>query len=331
MENNINIAVIGVGYLGRFHAQKYKAIEGVNLAGVVDVNENRAKNVAEELGCNYYTDFSDIIDKADAVSLVVPTSHHYEIARDLILKRKHCLIEKPITTTVEQAEELLSLAKKNNVLIQVGHIERFNPAIDYLYKNIDFPLFIEAHRISVFKERGIDVDVILDLMIHDIDITLSLVNSPISEIRASGAPVITDNIDIANARLLFENGCTANLTASRISLDAIRRYRVFQPSLYISADCAKRENLVVKTRETEDPSGLYNLPFSSITPDIIKHEGKDQLEMEIRSFIRAVKGEEKIIVDGAAGKEALKVALEISSQISENIRNAYFFKTNKKG
>jgi predicted dehydrogenase len=331
MENLINIAVVGVGYLGRFHAQKYKAIEGVNLIGVVDVNENRAENVAEELNCDYYTDFSEIIDKADAVSLVVPTSNHYEIARELISTGIHCLIEKPITTTVEQAEELIQLANKNNVLIQVGHIERFNPAIEYLYKNINFPLFIEAHRISGFKERGIDVDVILDLMIHDIDITLSLVNSPILEIRASGAPVVTDNIDIANARIMFENGCTANLTASRISLDPIRRFRVFQPSLYVSADCAKRENLVVRTMETEDPSALYNLPFSSITPEVIKHDGKDQLETEIRSFIRSIKGQEKVMVDGEAGKEALRIAFEISSQISENIKKAYFFNSNKKG
>lgn len=331
MKNIINIAVIGVGYLGRFHAQKYKAIEDANLVGVVDVNENRAKNVADELSCEYYTNFNDIIDKVDAVSLVVPTSHHYEVAKELISKGKSCLIEKPITTTVEQAEDLIQLANKNNVLIQVGHIERFNPAIEYLYKNINFPLFIEAHRISGFKERGIDVDVILDLMIHDIDITLSLVNSTISEIRASGAPVVTDNIDIANARIMFENGCTANLTASRISLDPIRRFRVFQPALYVSADCAKRENLVVRAMETEDPSGLYNFPFSSITPEVIMHDGKDQLETEIRSFIQAIKGHEKVIVDGEAGKKALRMALEISSQISENIKKAYFFNTNKKG
>ena len=308
----IRAAVIGVGYLGRFHAQKYAQMEGVDLVGVVDLSPERAQNVAKEVGTRAYTDIHEITGKIDAASVVVPTIHHHEIAKILFSHGIHCMLEKPISTTVEEADELISLAKEQGLILQVGHLERFNPAIKVLEAKVTHPLFIEAHRLSGFKDRATDVDVVLDLMIHDLEIILALVHSPLKEIRAVGVPVLTPKVDIANTRLIFENGCTANLTASRISLQDMRRIRVFQPGAYISADCAERKSLVV-TRD------LSAGPMAAIRPEFKTHEGTDMLYDELESFVRAAQGLEKPKVTGEAGRKALKLALDINVQIMQGL------------
>ncbi|MCK4604669.1 MAG: Gfo/Idh/MocA family oxidoreductase [Deltaproteobacteria bacterium] len=305
-------AVIGVGYLGRFHAQKYAQMEGVDLVGVVDVSPERAQDVAKEVGTDAYTDIHEIVGKIDAASVVVPTIHHHEVAKILFSHGIHCMLEKPISTTVEEADELISLAREQDLILQVGHLERFNPAIKVLEAKVTHPLFIEAHRLSGFKDRATDVDVVLDLMIHDLEIILALVHSPLKEIRAVGVPVLTPKVDIANARLIFENGCTANLTASRISLQDMRRIRVFQPGAYISADCAERKSLVV-TRD------LSAGPMTAIRPEFKTHEGTDMLYDELESFVRAVQGLEKPKVTGEAGRSALKLALDINARIMQGL------------
>jgi len=308
----IRTAVIGVGYLGRFHAQKYAQMEGVDLVGVVDISPERAQDVAKEVGTDAYTDIHEIAEKIDAASVVVPTIHHHEVAKILFSRGIHCMLEKPISTTVEEADELISLAKEQGLILQVGHLERFNPAIKVLEAKVAHPLFIEAHRLSGFKDRATDVDVVLDLMIHDLEIILALVHSPLKEIRAVGVPVLTPKVDIANTRLIFENGCTANLTASRISLQDMRRIRVFQPGAYISADCAERKSLVV-TRD------LSAGPMAAIRPEFKTHEGTDMLYDELESFVRAVQGLEKPKVTGESGRRALKLALDINARIMQGL------------
>ncbi|MEA1990681.1 MAG: Gfo/Idh/MocA family oxidoreductase [Thermodesulfobacteriota bacterium] len=311
----IRTAVIGVGYLGRFHAQKYAQMEGVDLVGVVDVSLERAQDVAKEVETRAYTDIQEIVGKIDAASVVVPTIHHHEVAKILFSHGIHCMLEKPISTTVEEADELISLAKAQGLILQVGHLERFNPAIKVLEAKVTHPLFIEAHRLSGFKDRATDVDVVLDLMIHDLEIILALVHSPLKEIRAVGVPVLTPKVDIANTRLIFENGCTANLTASRISLQDMRRIRVFQPGAYISADCAERKSLVV-TRD------LSAGPMTAIKPEFTTHEGTDMLYDELESFVRAVQGLEKPKVTGEAGRRALKLALDINARIMQGLNTS---------
>jgi predicted dehydrogenase len=308
----IRTAVIGVGYLGRFHAQKYAQMEGVDLVGVVDLSPERAQNVAKEVGTRAYTDIYEITGKIDAASVVVPTIYHHEVAKILFSNGIHCMLEKPISTTVEEADELINLAKEQGLILQVGHLERFNPAIKVLEAKVMHPLFIEAHRLSGFKDRATDVDVVLDLMIHDLDIILALVNSPLKEIRAVGVPVLTQKVDIANARLIFENGCTTNLTASRISLQDMRRIRVFQPGAYISADCAEHKSLVV-TRD------LSAGPMAAIRPEFKTHEGTDMLYDELESFVRTIQGLEEPKVTGEAGRKALKLALDINVQIVQGL------------
>jgi len=287
-------------------------MEGVDLVGVVDVSPERAQDVAKEVETKAYTDIHEIVGKIDAASVVVPTIHHHEVAKILFSHGIHCMLEKPISTTVEEADELISLAKEQGLIFQVGHLERFNPAIKVLEAKVTHPLFIEAHRLSGFKDRATDVDVVLDLMIHDLEIILALVHSPLKEIRAVGVPVLTPKVDIANTRLIFENGCTANLTASRISLQDMRRIRVFQPGAYISADCAERKSLVV-TRD------LSAGPMAAIRPEFKTHEGTDMLYDELESFVRAVQGLEKPKVTGEAGRRALKLALDINARIMQGL------------
>jgi predicted dehydrogenase len=287
-------------------------MDGVELVGVVDLSMERAQEVAKETGTKAYTDIYEIIEKIDAASVVVPTVSHYQVAKILFSHGIHCILEKPVTTTIEEADELISLAKEKNLVFQVGHLERFNPAIKLLEARVTRPLFIEAHRLSGFKDRATDVDVVLDLMIHDLEIVLTLVHSPVKEIRAVGVPVLTPRIDIANARVIFENGCTANLTASRISLKDMRRIRIFQPGTYISADCIERRNLLVTRDSSADP-------MTAIRPEYKIHEPTDILRHELESFIKSVKGLEKTKVTGSDGRNALKLALDINAQIMQGL------------
>ena len=243
--SKLRLGVVGVGYLGKFHAEKYARMPDVELVGVVDNQSDQADEVARKLGTHAFYDHRDLIGRLDAVSIAVPTEYHYEISREFLAHDVDVLIEKPMTTTLEQAEELIQMAEQRACIIQVGHLERYNPAVVALQGVVDKPRFIESHRLSIFKERGLDVSVVLDLMIHDIDIILNFVRSKIKNIYAAGVPVISDNADIANARLEFENGCVANVTASRISMKNERKIRMFQKNAYVSVDFAKREITII--------------------------------------------------------------------------------------
>ena len=308
----IKIGVIGVGYLGRFHAQKYAAMDDVELVGVADVDLQRAESVAGECGTAPFTDYRPLLDKVDAVSIVVPTIFHHEVAASCLERNIDILVEKPMTTTLEEADDLIGWAEEKKLILQVGHLERFNPAVLAMQPLLNNPLFIEAHRLSVFKNRGTDVDVILDLMIHDIDIILSIIDSPIRDIHTVGAPVITPLTDIANARIVFENGCTANVTVSRISMDNMRRMRIFQPGKYLSVDFSKKEVMAIKLK----PGSTSNL----LLPDISKHgfTKQDVLELELKEFINNVRNRTRPTVSGKEGRRALDVALRVISQIKEN-------------
>ena len=310
--NKIRIGVIGVGYLGRFHAQKYAAMDDVELVGVADVEQERAEAVARECSTAPFTDYRALLDKVDAASVVVPTIYHHEVATSCLERGIDLLVEKPITTTLEEADDLIGWAEEKKLILQVGHLERFNPAVLAMQPLLNNPLFIEAHRLSVFKNRGTDVDVILDLMIHDIDIILSMIDSPIKDIHTVGAPVITQLTDIANARIIFENSCTANVTVSRISMDNMRRMRIFQPGKYLSVDFSKKEVMAIKLKQ----GSPNNLPL----PDISKYgfTEQDVLELELKDFISNVRNRTRPTVSGKEGRRALDVALRVISQIKKN-------------
>ena len=309
MTTKIKAGVIGVGYLGHFHAQKYAAMEDVELIGVADSNPERAQEIAKEVGTKAFSNYQDLLPLVDAVSVVVPTSLHHEVAKVCLQAKRDIMLEKPITTTLGEADDLIALAKKQQCLIQVGHLERFNPAVQAMQPLLTRPLFIEAHRLTTFRNRGTDVDVVLDLMIHDIDIILSIVDSPIVNILTAGAPVITKHTDIANARLIFANGCSANITASRISPDSVRRMRIFQPGCLLTVDYATKEMMTSKLNPKAD--GSMNVP--EITKSSIPNQ--DALDCQLRDFIVHVRERSQPLVTGAAGRRALDVALQVVKQI----------------
>ncbi|MGD9022239.1 MAG: Gfo/Idh/MocA family oxidoreductase [Deltaproteobacteria bacterium] len=314
---SLRVGVVGVGYLGKFHAEKYARIKGVELAGVVDVIPERAESVASRLGTKPFSDHKDLIGRVDAVSIVVPTHLHFQISRDFLQNDVDVLIEKPMTETLEEADDLIKIADSKGPIIQVGHLERFNPAVIALRDIVDSPLFIESHRLHIPKKpedgmpvRGTEVDVVLDLMIHDIDIILNFVKSGVKSIHAAGVPVVSSRVDIANARLIFDNGCVANITASRISLKNMRKIRIFQKDTYVSVDYATREITVIQ----KDGTGLP-LPIPGMYLQRTKFEEADSLESELESFVRSVRSREAPLVSGRDGRNALRVALNIMDQI----------------
>lgn len=300
----LNVAVIGVGYLGRFHAQKYASLVDVNLVGVVDIDKARSEHVAHEVGTKAYTSVEEIPETLDAVSIAVPTSSHAEVAVPLLEKGVAVLVEKPISSSIEEAVSIINASRAGSAILQVGHLERFNPALIELRDSITRPMFIEAHRISPFKTRGTDVDVILDIMIHDIDIILSLVDSPVTSLEAVGVPVLTDSVDIANVRLRFESGCIANITASRVSADVMRKIRIFQPDSYISIDFAKS---MVDLYTLSEDKQIHHKHLSM--------SESDALASEIRSFVDAIQLKQEVMVDGAAGLKALEMAHAIKNAL----------------
>lgn len=308
----LRVGVVGVGYLGKFHAEKYAKHPDVELVGVVDSQTEQADKIAEPLGCKSFYSHEDLFGKVDAVSIAVPTEMHFAISRDFINQKVDVLIEKPITSTVEEADSLLQLADEHGVLIQVGQLERFNPAVVALEDRIKKPLFIESHRLSKFKPRSLDVSVVLDLMIHDIDIILNFVQSKIKNIHAAGIPVITDNIDIANARLEFESGCIANVTASRISMKNERKIRLFQKDAYISINFAEH-GIVIVERDEEQNQNI--IPGMSI--DKRDFTDADALDQEIRSFVEAVTLKNEPKVTGRMGRDALEIAHSVMEQIQQ--------------
>jgi len=311
---DIRIGVIGVGYLGYYHAAKLAAIPGVTLVGVADTRAARVEQVAAEFGAIAYTDYRDLLAEVEAVTVAVPTSRHYEVAAACIERNIDLLLEKPMTVTVEEADGLIELADQHQVIFQVGHLERYNPAFLAMEEYLTKPLFIESHRISVFKNRGIDVDVVLDLMIHDIDIILSIVQAPLASIHAVGVPVVTGSTDIANARLIFENGCTANVTVSRISAENMRRIRIFQPGNYVSVDYAAKRMVVLSLKPGFDAEGLPNKETK-----VVAFTESDALLAELTDFVGNVRKRSPPKVGGRDGRRALAVALEIIAQIKGHI------------
>ena len=308
----LKVGVVGVGYLGKFHAEKYDELPGAEIVGVVDKEADTSNTVAQRFNVPAFVDYRDLIGKVDAVSIVVPTDRHYEIAKQFLENKVHVLVEKPMTTTVQEADDLINTARANSCILQVGHLERFNPAILALEGVINVPMFIESHRLAPFKDRGTEVDVILDIMIHDIDIILNMVSSPVTSIHAVGVPVVSTNKnDIANVRLEFESGCVANVTASRISVKEMRKMRIFQQDAYISIDYAAQH--VDIYRKTDSLDEQDNIP--QITYDQVDIQTGDSLMEEIKSFLHAIRMQVEPQVSGEAGRAALKTALEIVEQI----------------
>lgn len=308
--NTLRTAVIGVGYLGNFHAQKYASILGVKLVGVVDNDLQRSTEIAAALKTKAYQNHRDLIGLVDAVSVVVPTQYHYAVAKDFLAAGVHVLIEKPITVTTAEADELIALADEKNLVFQVGHLERFNPVLVALEGVLCEPLFVESVRIAPFKPRGTDVNVVLDLMIHDIDIIQHIVKSPVERIDAIGAPVFTGEEDIANARILFKNGCVANVTASRISLKSERKMRIFQRDAYLTLDFQNRKLLIAQKGSGELFPGVPNVKVDQ------RELGEaDALKSEIESFIGAVRNGSQPQVSGRDGRMALETALKINQAL----------------
>lgn len=314
----IAVAVIGVGAFGRNHARVYHQLarehNAIRLVGVVDEDPARADALAKEFGCRAFGSIEQLIEtriEIQAASVAVPTVHHLAAVRQLMQAGIDVLIEKPLTPSLAEADELIALAKKTGRIAQVGHLERFNPAIRATLPLITRPMFFEVHRLSVFTPRSLDVDVVLDLMIHDLDAVLSFVNSPIKEVRAAGLPILSNKVDIANARIEFASGCIANFTASRVSTERVRKLRFFQPRQYISIDYGRQDVLVFTVGSNEGvPSANPEIKISK--PEITPEE---PLHAEIRSFLDAIRTREAPVVSLEDGRRALAVAIEILEQI----------------
>jgi predicted dehydrogenase len=321
----LKIGLVGVGHLGRFHAEKLKANSLCQLVGIYDSNPERCKLVAEEFNLVPYPGYEELLQDVEAVDIAATTSSHYELAKAALEQGKHIFIEKPITSELWQAEELVNLANQKGLKIQVGHIERFNPVTLMVENLIEDPLFIESHRISSFQPRGTDVPVVLDLMIHDIDLILDFVQGPVKQIYANGVGIFTPSIDIANARIEFENGSIANVTSSRVSLKQERKIRFFQSDAYISLDFIAKVASVTRI----NPEMMKFIPLilqgkMDIKPEQLveiqrldlSNSEQDALALELNSFIEAVLYNKKPIVDGQAGYRALKVAMQIMDCIN---------------
>ncbi len=306
----IRTAVIGVGYLGRFHAQKYVALPGSELVAVVDASKEAREKVAAETGCQPAADFRELFGRIDAVSIATPTPLHFGIARECLERGIHVLVEKPITTTLDEARELITIAARTGCVLQVGHLERFNAAILALEGTLHTPRFIESHRLAPFKERGTDVNVVLDLMIHDIDLIQSMVGAPIVSIDAVGASVFSDGLDIANARIRYANGCVANTTASRVSMKMERKLRLFQDDAYVSIDLQQKILTVVR----KPPAGS-EMPRGQVVIEERTYEQGDALRFEIEAFLQSILEGKPPVVTGEDGLRALETATRITEMV----------------
>jgi predicted dehydrogenase len=306
----LRTAVIGVGYLGRFHAQKYAVLTESRLVAVVDAQAEARDRVAAELGCRAVEDYRELFGEVDAVSIATPTPLHFPIARDCLERGIHVLVEKPVTETPAQARTLIETAARHGRVLQVGHLERFNAAILALEGTLGRPRFIESHRLAPFKERGTDVNVVLDLMIHDIDLIQSLVGAPIESIDAVGASVFSAGLDIANARIRYANGCVANTTASRVSMKMERKLRLFQDDAYVSIDLQQKVLTIVR----KPPEAAGALPGQVVIEERNYEQG-DALKLEITAFLRAIRDGRPPVVSGEDGLRALETAIRITELV----------------
>ena len=310
--DRLRVAVVGVGYLGRFHAQKYAALADCELTAVADSNAEAGAALARELGTRALTDYRELLGQVDAVSIATPTASHFEIARSFLQAGAHVLVEKPITESVEQAQQLIAAAQRAGRVLQVGHLERFNPAILAAEPRLRTPRFIECHRLAPFRERGTDVNVVLDLMIHDLDLVQSIVGGSIASIDAVGTPVFSNEIDIANARIRFANGCVVNATASRVSLKTERKMRIFEDDAYISLDLQQKILTLIRKRTEADGPGP--LPVAIEEQSL---EPGDALKAEIEAFLECIRTGRAPVVTGEAGLMALETAHRITEQVEK--------------
>tara|TARA_Y100001935_G_scaffold252082_1_gene255262 strand:- start:411 stop:1409 length:999 start_codon:yes stop_codon:yes gene_type:complete len=322
----VKIAVVGVGHLGKHHVRHYSKLENAELVGVFDVDQQISKSIAEKYKIRNFKNYNELIEHVDAVSIVTPTKTHYEVSKFFLYNKKHVLIEKPITSTVAEADDLIKIANSNNVLIQVGHIERFNPALFPLRELELDPKYLEIQRLAPYTSRGTDVPVVLDLMIHDIDLALSLVSSNVKSINANGVSIMTNSIDIANARLKFENGTIANITSSRIAKDKVRKIKLFQQDLYITID------FLASITEIYRAMDLNQKDEKAIMSAIMETNGKqrqifyekpeiqkrDALKYELINFVNSIQKKEKPLVGGVSGRNALEIAMKIQNTIIED-------------
>ena len=321
----IKIGVIGAGHLGKIHIRLLKEIKEFDLIGFYDTNPVNSKKITTEFGISSFSSAEELIDSSDAIDVVTPTKYHFEYAKMAIEKGKHLFVEKPITATIDEAQELVKLTENKEVKVQVGHVERFNPAFIAIQKDCNNPMFIEAHRLAEFNPRGTDVPVVHDLMIHDIDIVLSIVKSEVKSIYASGVSIISDTPDIANARIEFENGCVANLTASRISLKSMRKTRIFQKDAYISIDFLEKKAELIRMKDaknTDDPFALIIDPGKGKTKKQIEFESpkitdNNAIKDELTSFYHAIVNNTDTIVTIEDAYKALYVAQQISEQVEK--------------
>ena len=319
------IGVVGAGHLGKHHIKHLSNHKGVDFVGVFDTNEDSLKNICDEFSVKPLQSLEELISSCEAVNIVTPTNTHFDIARKFLNQKKDVFIEKPITNTVEEALSLINLAKTNECIVQVGHIERFNPTINKLKELVDNPHYIEIERLAPFQARGTEVPVVLDLMVHDIDLILEMVNSPVESIQASGAKMMSDSIDLAHAHIKFQNGVVANLKSSRIAQNYVRKIRTYQKNFYSITDLMipqielyglKHHNAFskeLKSQEVETNTGLKTLYYEKFVP-----ENKDALLEEINDFIHCINTRSKPNVDGQAGANALEIALKIENEIFLN-------------
>lgn len=318
----LKIGVFGVGHLGKFHLNNWKEIDGIELVGFYDPNDDIAKAVEDKYGLKRYSTAAELADKIDAADIVAPTNHHFALCEMVIKKGRHVFVEKPLANTMDEAKKLLKIAAEANVKIQVGHVERFNPAytaIKHLPLN---PMFIEVHRLAQFNPRGTEVSVILDLMIHDIDIILSLVKSDVKSISASGVAVMTDTPDIANVRIEFNNGCVANLTSSRISMKKMRKIRLFQKDAYIGIDFLEKKTEIIKLKEEDNGNDFsfdIETPSGTKTISIQNPEVKDvnAIKEELTAFRDAITGNTPVLVSEMDGYLAMEVAHQVLEKINK--------------
>jgi len=333
----LKVGVVGVGHLGKEHARIYAAMDGAELVGVVDTDESAARAIARKRQAEWSTGIDLLLERAEAVSVVVPTVHHHAVALPFLRRGISVLVEKPMTFRVRKAEELVTVAAENNAKLQVGHIERFNPGFKAIVSHNLRPIFIECHRLSPFRFRSTDIGVVFDLMIHDLDIVQSLVGSEIKRIEAVGVPVISAQEDIANARIVFASGCVANLTASRISLKTLRRIRVFAPDCYVSIDTGQQKASVYRkkagfdevARKLRDSSaikallGIGKVAYSDLVEvENVRLDEKEPLRAELESFVACVRDDCVPEVPGEDGVKAVRVAEAVINQIHENLEQA---------
>jgi predicted dehydrogenase len=314
--------VIGAGALGFHHVRLLRDLSGARLVGFHDIRPERADQVSRELDVKSYDDVASLVEACDALTVVVPTPSHYEVARIALERGRHLLIEKPLTATLDEADELLAIAERTGALVQTGHVERFNRAIRGALAYVDRPRFIESDRLAPFSPRGADVAVVLDLMIHDIDLILTLVGEPVEQVQAVGVPILTSFADIANARLVFSSGAVANITASRVSRERMRKLRIFQPSGYISLDLASGDGEFYRLRNELDFGELARAPLALeafVERIAISAPEGEPLRLEFESFLAAVQGRGAVTVSGRAGRDALAVALRIQAEIERTL------------